>query len=123
MSEENQQDPAELAKRAGRQGRHAAKNVGRAAKAAAEPAIHAVSDEAQEAAEKIEGTVEGAIHTVGMMRPKVLSQVSGDVGMLVLEIALTAYGGKLAYGRFRKIQGFAKGYAEGRQAMATRPID
>jgi hypothetical protein len=120
---ENNQEAAELAARARGQAKHAAKNTGRAVKAVAEPAIDAVHEEAVDAVNKLEGTVEGAIHTAGMMRPKVLRNVSGDVAMLVLELGMAAYAGKLAYGRFAKIKGFAKGYAEGRQAMTTRPID
>jgi hypothetical protein len=123
VSEQEKEAAAELAKRARTQSRNAAKNAGRAVKTVAEPAIESAAEEIHETVEKIEGTVEGAMHTVGMMRPKVLSHVSGDVALLVLELAVVAYAGSHAYMRFRTIRGFAKGYAEGRKAVATRPID
>lgn len=116
MSDETQEEAAELAKRAGRQGRNAARNGIKAAKAVAEPVIDAAHDEAVDTVNKLEGTAEDAVQAARKINPNVLSRLTGDTGIGFLALSVSIWAGAVAFNQFRGVAKHAK-------AQATRPID
>lgn len=109
------------ARRAARQGRNATRNGIKAVEAAAEPVIDSAAEEIHDTAEKAQGTVEDAVNAAKMRLP---GKIAPDVGMLALELALSFYMGGRAYLRYRKIQGYRKGYAQGLKNWAeTVPVE
>lgn len=96
MSEE-QQDAERYIKRAGGQGKNAAKNVGRAMKVVADDVV----EESHDAAEKLEGTVEDAVDAV-----------RGRDARLILATAAVAIGGTYLAGRFNGFRRARRSLAE-----------
>lgn len=120
MSDQNDQEAAELAKKArgqakgaAGQAKAAAKNTGRAARAAAEPVVDAVADEVQDTAEKLEGTAEDAVQTAKRINPRVFSRLTGDTGIGFLALSVSIWAGTIAFNQFR-------GVFRGSRAMTTR---
>lgn len=90
----NEEKPTELAKRAGKQGKHAAQNLGRAAEAAAEPVIEHAADTASDVVDR----VEEAAHTVS---PQLIGRITGDAGVAFLALSVSIYSGTVAFYKFR----------------------
>ena len=106
MSEQDKQEAREHLGRAGRQGRHAARNVARAAHLGAEAAV----DETKEVA----GDVAEEVRVVApRLSARGLAAISGDTGMGFFALAVSIYSGAIAYQRFRSAI-LASGRAVGR---------
>lgn len=90
MNNEDRQEASELTRRAGKQSRSAAR-------LAAEPVL----EEVQDAAEKIEGTVEETVRTARRVNPKVLQRMSNDTGQGFLALSVAIWAGSLAFGKLR----------------------
>lgn len=121
MTNEEKKEAAELAGRAKRQGRNAARNGIKAVEAAAEPVIDSVAEEIHDTAEKAQSTAEDAVNAAKM---RLRGKIAPDVGMLALELTLSLYMSGRAYLRYRKVQGFRKGYAQGlKDWTETVPIE
>lgn len=103
MSDENQTEAQELAKRAGAQGKNAAKNTARAMKAAAEPAAVSAVAEAKETGAKLEGTAQDAVRAARRMDVGVLGRLSSDTGVGFLALSVAIYSGTIAYTKFRQV--------------------
>lgn len=96
-----QEDPVDLARRARRQTKAAAKNASKAARIAAEPAI----EEARETVEKLEETAEDALETARRVNPKMMGRISEDVGWAFLALSVSIYTGTLSVRKFREAYG------------------
>lgn len=101
MTDENKQEAADLAKRAGTQAKNAAKNSGRAVKAVAEPVIEAVVEEASNGHRQLEAITEEAAHTAKRVNPRMLSYISGDTGIGFLALSASLYAACVAVAKFR----------------------
>lgn len=102
---EEKQEAAQLAARAKRQGRNAAKNGIKAVEAATEPVIDSVAEEIHDNAEKLNGTVDDAVRAARKADPRV-----------VLASLAVIVGGTYLAGRF-------VGAREASEVLATPPID
>lgn len=116
MSDETPDEPQELAERAGRHARDAAKDGAKAVRAAAEPAVEAIADEARDTADKLEGTAQDVVDKAKRVDPRVLSRISSDAGQGLMALSVAIWAGTLAVNKLRVA------YA-GRKAVMTRPID
>lgn len=105
MSDQDKQEAREHLGRAGRQGRHAARNVGRAARLGAEVAADETKEALTHAAVRVEETAERAVEDVKVVTPKLsargLAAISGDTGTGFLALAVCLYSGAIAFHKFR----------------------
>jgi hypothetical protein len=101
MSEPNNEEAAELAGRAAKQGKDAAKNAGRAARAVAEPVLDHVVDEAQDTVHKLEGTIDDAVSASRRFNPRVLSRISSNTGVGFIALSVSIAAATLAVTKFR----------------------
>lgn len=115
-NKKNAEEAARLARQAKGQGRAAARNATKAAKVVADPVVEAASEELQDTAHKLEGTVEDAVMGARRLNPRVLSRISGDTGQAFIAMAVAIWAGTIAGNKFRAA-------AAGRKALMTRPID
>ncbi len=76
--DENRRDAADLAKRSGRQGKHAARNAGKAAQVAAQPVL------------------EEGVKKAKRVSPLGLSRLSGNTGQGFLAMSVAIYAGVYA---------------------------
>lgn len=109
MTEDNTQEAKELAEKAGRQAKRAGsqakaatKTSGRALKAAAEPVVETVAEEAQDTADKLEGTAQDAARAAKKVNLGVLRRISSDTGVGFLALSVAIYAGAVAYDKFRQ---------------------
>lgn len=116
---ENEQEAKDLAnkagaqaKNAGMQARAAARSIGRAAKAGVEPVTEALTDEARDTAEKVEGTVDDAVQAATRVNVGVLGKMSSDTGVGFLALSVAIYAGAVAFSKFRQA-------ASGRQQVIS----
>lgn len=106
---EPQENPADLANRARRQGKNAAKNMGRAGRLKAEPVV----EEAKEVVDKLENTAEDAIKTAKRFNPRMMGVLSGDLGLAFLGLGVAIYTGTVSVNKFRAV------YAKSGRVMST----
>lgn len=95
MGEED--EVADLASRARKQMRHAAKNTGRAAQAAAKPVL----EEAQEGVDRLEEVAEDAVETAKRLNFRVMSRISGDTGQAFLALSVAIFAATVATSKFK----------------------
>lgn len=93
MSDQDKQEAAELAARAGTQGKNALKNTGRAGRAAA---LHA-ADVTENAAEE---TVEVVSETTKHVGSRLLSKITSDTSIGFLAMSVSIYAGVIALNKF-----------------------
>jgi len=91
--------------RAGRQGRHAAKNVARAAQLGVEVAVDETKDTLTHAASHVETAAEHVVEDVKEVTPKLsargLAALSSDMGIGFFATAVSLYSANIAYHSFR----------------------
>lgn len=109
MSDENQEEAKQLARKAAREAKAAARDASRAAKVVVEPVIDAAAEEAQDTAHKFEDTAR-------RVNPWVLSRISSDTGQGFIALSVALWAGTIAVNKFR-------GAYAGRTAVMTRPND
>lgn len=88
--EDNSQEAQEAAKIAVKQAKQAGKNAGRAVRAVADPVVEEATDMASDAIEEVK-----------RVNPKVLSYISGDLGMAFIALSAALFGGTIAVNKFR----------------------
>ena len=121
MSEEQKEEAADLAKKASRQAKNAAKNGIRVVQNGTDAAVSLTAEEAEEIRDKAEEAIEDAVNTA---KRRFAGKIAPDVGMLALELTLSLYMSGRAYLRYRKIQGYKKGYTQGLKHWAeTVPVE
>jgi hypothetical protein len=125
MSEDIQQDAAELAKRSRSQAKNSAKNAGRAVKAVAEPVVDATAEEIHDTAQKLEGTARTRWRrfVARSTRCAVPSGLERDLSGIHCALSGSIYAGTIAYGKFAGARAFLKGYKTGLADLADQQID
>jgi hypothetical protein len=104
MSEDIQQDAAELAKRSRSQAKNSAKNAGRAVKAVAEPVVDATAEEIHDTAQKLEGTAEDAMQAARKFDMRALTRLSSDTGQGFIALSVALWAGSIAFNKFRAVK-------------------
>jgi hypothetical protein len=107
MSEADKKEAKERLARAGRQGKHAAKNVARAAVLGGELAAEEAKDVLVHAADMAEEVAEEIVDETKRVAPKVstmdLVATATDLGVGFMALAVSLYSGNLAFHKFRNV--------------------
>ena len=90
--DDNRRDAANLAKRSGRQGKHAVRNAGKAAQVAAQPAL-----------EEVQEVTEDVVKKAKRVSPLGLGRLSGNTGQGFLAMSVAIYAGVYAVNKFRGV--------------------
>lgn len=105
MSDQDKQEAREHLGRAGRQGRHAAKNVARAAQLGTEVAVDETKDALKHTVHAVENGAEHVVEEVKEVTPKLsargLAVLSSDMGVGFFSTAVSIYAANIAYHSFR----------------------
>lgn len=90
--DDNRREAANLAKRSGRQGKHAVRNAGKAAQVAAQPVL-----------EEVQAATEEVVKKTKRVSPLGLSHLSGNTGQGFLAMSVAIYAGVYAANKFRGV--------------------